>query len=286
MIDQHDKIDDIVRHGRLVFAIAILAFGVENLVCAHSAPDVMHVMPFVPGIPFLAYLTGLVLLAAGLAIAANRHARLAAVLLGILFLLCVLLFQVKDVAAHPADVGVRTVAFETLTMCGVAWMLAGTLPASPSQSHRWKSAENGLIKAGRYLFAVSAIVFGIDHFLVIPLIVSLIPGWLPGGGLFWTYLTAFAFIAAGVSLATGYLARWAGFMLGIMFLLWVLLLHGPRVVSYPRSHNPDEWSSAFIAFAIWGGSWIAASALSTEPQRKSLSPHLVQPASSAPGVSR
>jgi hypothetical protein len=50
-----------------------------------------------------------------------------------------------------------------------------------------------------------------------------------------------------------------------MFLLWFLLLHLPRVVSYPRSHDPDEWSSAFIALAVCGVSWILAASLSEKP---------------------
>jgi uncharacterized membrane protein YphA (DoxX/SURF4 family) len=259
----------ILKQGRLIFAVAIVALGIENLVCAHST---QHVMPFVPEVPMLAYLTGLAFLTAGVAIAINKSARLAAILLGILFLLCVLVIEVSNVAAHPADVGIRTVAFETLTFCGISWMLAGTLPAERFRSPQWESAETALIKAGRYLFAISAIVFGIDHFLVIPVIVSLVPGWIPGSGLFWTYLTAIAFIAAGISLAANVLARWAGFMLGVMFMLWVLVLHGPRVVSYPRSHNPDEWSSALIALAIWGGSWIAACAPSKEAPSKASVP--------------
>jgi uncharacterized membrane protein YphA (DoxX/SURF4 family) len=256
-----------------------VALGIENLACAHSSQASELVMPFISGSPFAAYLAGLALLAAGVAIAINRGARLAAILLGILFLVCVLAIEVSNVAAHPADVGVRTVAFETLTFCGIAWMLAGTLPPESFRSPQWESAENALIKSGRYLFAISAIVFGIDHFLVIPLIVSLVPGWIPGSGLFWTYLTAIAFIAAGISLAANVLTRWAGFMLGLMFMLWVLVLHGPRVVSPRRSHDPDEWSSALIAVAIWGGSWIAASALSQEaPARASVpGPQAVEP---------
>ena len=92
---------------------------------------------------------------------------------------------------------------------------------------------------------------------------SLIPRWIPGGGWLWTQITALALIAAGLSFAAGWFDRIAATLLGVMFLLWVLLLHGPRVVSYPKSHNPDEWSSAFIALAVCGASWILAASLST-----------------------
>jgi len=250
--------DIILKQGRLLFAIAIMVFGVLNVICAHFQQASLQVIPWVPGNQFLAYFTGIALLAAGLSIAANFRARLAAILMGILFLLCVLLLQISRVAASPLDVGIRTCAFETLAMCGAALTLAGTLPAEGRHSRGLETAVNGLIASGRFLFAISAVVFGIDHFLVLGLIVSLVPHWIPGGGLFWAYFTAIAFIAAGVSLATKWLARWASVLLGMMFLLWFLLLHAPRIVSFPRSHDPDEWSSAFIALGLAGGSWICA----------------------------
>jgi hypothetical protein len=80
----------------------------------------------------LAYLTGIALVAAGLSIAANRGAWLAAILSGMLFLLFVLVLQIARVAANPLDVGIRTGAFETLAMSGAALALAGTLPADGS----------------------------------------------------------------------------------------------------------------------------------------------------------
>ncbi len=259
--------ETIVKQGRYLFAISIAAFGVENLVCARSRDPFLPVIPWVPSYPWLAYLTGILLIAASVCIAARIGARLAALLLGVLFLLCDLLLQIPRVAALPWDVGVRTCAFETLAMCASALMLAGTLSAESGSFGRWEGAANGLILSGRYLFATAAIVFGIDHYLVFSLIVSLVPTWIPGSGWFWANLTAIGFIAAGVSIAVRKMDRWASFMLGLMFLLWFLVLHAPRVASYPRVLDPDEWSSAFIALGICGGSWILAWSLSAGPSR-------------------
>jgi hypothetical protein len=256
--------DEILKQGRLVFSVALVAFGIENVVWARFGEAMVPVIPWVPGSPFLAYLTGIALVAAGLSIATNIKARLAAILSGILFLLCVLILQIARVAALPLDVGVRTCAFETLAMCGSALTLAGSLPAEEGPSWRWESAVNGLIKSGRFLFAASSVVFGFDHFLVLGLIVSLVPAWIPGGGLFWAYFTGAAFIAAGVSIATNWMARSGAGLLGAMFLLWFVVLHAPRIVSFPRSHDPHEWSSAFIALGMCGGSWISAWALSAK----------------------
>jgi uncharacterized membrane protein YphA (DoxX/SURF4 family) len=256
--------DSIVKQGRLLFAIAIAAFGIENMICAHSTDAFLPVIPWVPSYPWLAYLTGIALLGAAACIAIRFRERVVAILLGFLFLVCDLLLQIPKVMAAPLDVGIRTTAFETLTMCSAAFILASSLPAEGEGLSRWDGVLNGFLQSGRYLFAISAIVFGIDHYLVFNLIVSLIPHWIPGGGWFWTHVTAIAFVAAGLSIAMRWMDRLAAFMLGVMFLLWFLLLHGPRVVSYPRSHNPTEWSSAFIALAICGGSWILAASLTGE----------------------
>ncbi len=250
--------ETVLKQGRLLFAIAMAEFGIENLICARTAHPSMPVIPFLPSYSWLAYLTGLALLSAAVCIAANIGARLAATLLGILFLLFDLLIQVSRVAASPWDVGIRTCAFETLAIGSLALILAGSLPAKAGVAGFWQRAAKALILSGRYLFAVSAIIFGVDHYLVFGLIVSLVPSWIPGGGWFWANVTAIAFIAAGLSISIHWLDRWAAALLGLMFVLWFLVLHAPRVLSLPRFYNPDEWSSAFIALAIGGGSWVLA----------------------------
>ena len=260
--------EKIVKQGRYLFAISIAAFGVQNLVWANSSEPSLPVIPWVPSYWWLAYLMGIALLAAAVCIAANIKARVAALLVGLLFLVCDLVLQIPKVAALPWDVGVRTCAFETLTMCASALMLAGTLSTEGVSFGRWEGAVNALIRSGRYLFAICAIVFGIDHYLVFAFIVFLVPKWIPGGGWFWAQLTSIAFITAGVSIAIRWMDRWASFMLGLMFLLWFLVLHAPRVASYPRMLDPHEWSSAFIALGVCGGSWILAGSLSAKASGK------------------
>ena len=100
--------EKIIQQGRLLFGIAIAASGVEGVICAHLGLTVRGV-PWFPSNPFLAYLTGIALLLAGLCIVANVRARVVAILLGILFLLYVLLAELPLVAASPKDLGARTI---------------------------------------------------------------------------------------------------------------------------------------------------------------------------------
>ncbi len=241
----------IVTNGQLLFGIAVLGLGVENLFCAHfglTDPGV----PWFPVNPFFGSINGIALSAAGLSIAAKLHSRLTAMLLGYLFGGYLLFLELPLVVRHPADWTAYGVFFEALALGASAWTLVQTLPSTSSQ---WERVLGKVTASGPYLFAVSSIVFGSIHFVVARFIASLIPAWIPGV-LFWAYLTGTALITAGISIAIRRLDQWAGFLLGVMFLLWVVLLHSPRVAR--DIHNADEWSSALIALGMCGGSWIVA----------------------------
>lgn len=254
--------DRIFKTGRILFAISITAFGFQNMLLAHSGGAVTRIIPWLPGTPLLAQIVGITFLAAGVCVALNLKARPAALILGALFLLCEICLQIPRAAASPLDLSLRTVVFEVFCFCASSLLLVGSLIGEANFRGRWRAARRWLILSGRFLFATSAIVFGSSHFLVPAFIASLIPPWIPGPGLFWAYFTGLAFIAAGVSMAINWMGNWAAAMLGVMFLLWFLVLHIPRVMSYPRSQDPAEWSSAFIALGLCGGSWIAATVLS------------------------
>jgi uncharacterized membrane protein YphA (DoxX/SURF4 family) len=248
----------IISKGQLIFGIAIGAYGAEDLICARLGLSVGGV-PWFPLSAFWGYVTGVPLIAAGISIMFNLQARMTATFLGILFFCYVLISELPQVIAMPRSIGTRTVFFEALAMCASSWALAATLP-KVGAVQRWDIILDKLVASGPCLFGVSSVVFGIDHFLILAFIASLVPAWMPGA-MFWAYLTGAAFVAAGISIIIRRMDRWSGFMLGLMFLLWFLLLHSPRVVAAFRSHNPnapDEWSSAFIALAMCGGSWICA----------------------------
>jgi hypothetical protein len=61
---------------------------------------------------------------------------------------------------------------------------------------------------------------------------------------------------AAVAILFNVCARLAATWLGIMFLLWFIILHAPRVAA--AVHNADEWTSAFVALAMGGASFIVA----------------------------
>ena len=256
--------DRVIRQGQLLFGVAITAFGAEHLVCARFGQSVVPVIPWVPGNhPWFAYLVGIGLLVAGFSIEAKVRPHVSGTAIAIFLFGCFLVLWVPQLIAAPLDLGIRTRAFETLTVCAAALMLAGSQSDQASES--WQNSASLFFTIGRYFFAVSAVIFGVDHFFILGFIASLIPNWIPFH-MFWAWFTGAAFIAAGLSIAMGWKARLGAAWLGIMFFLWFVLLHAPRVLSAPRSHDPNEWSSAFIALGICGGSWICASAMSVQQE--------------------
>ena len=144
----------------------------------------------------------------------------------------------------------RTAVCEPLAIAALAWLLPGrrVVPG-------WRTYTS------RYLLMLCLIVFGVDHLIGLEPIARLVPAWIPFH-VFWIGFFGIAFIATGVSIGLDVRRVWGAFGLGLMFAIWVLTLHLPRVLGLygiagaPR--NPNEWSSLFIAIALWGGSWALA----------------------------
>jgi uncharacterized membrane protein len=103
------------------------------------------------------------------------------------------------------------------------------------------------------------LIFGWQHFIYADYIATLIPAWMPAR-LFLAYFTGCAFITAGTAIITNIQARLSATLLGFMFLLWVVLLHGSRCAASP--YNKDECTSLFVALALGGGSFVVALAMS------------------------
>lgn len=248
--------ENLQKVGRLCFAISIIFFGAQYLLYGHFEGGVPIVPPGTSGAPVLTYVLGTILILAGLSIAPSRYARYSAISLGTLLLLSFVFLHCLHASAILHNGTDRTRAFEGLTLSSIAFLFAGLLPKDAKSSVPGTGANWALI-LGRFLFAVSMIVFGAQHFIYAAFIATLIPAWIPLH-LFWVYFTGTGFIAAGLCIATGILAPLASMGLGTMFVLWFFLLHAPRVAAHPR--NGDEWTSAFVALAIAGGSFLLTSA--------------------------
>src|SRR5260370_20093646 len=122
----------------------------------------------------------------------------------------------------------------------------------------------------RIFIAMSLLVFGVQHFMYGGFVGGLVAAWMPGR-LFWAYFVGVAFFAAAACILYRRLARAAATMLGVMFFLFVAMLHIPRIAMH--SHEGNEWTSGFVALAMCGGAWVFASA-SPLDERENADPFL------------
>jgi uncharacterized membrane protein len=74
--------------------------------------------------------------------------------------------------------------------------------------------------------------------------------------LFWAYFVGFPLLAASLSIATKIQVRWSGLLFGIMMVLFVAMVHIPRVLANPRDRIP--WVIVVRELSFAGGAWILA----------------------------
>ena len=229
-----------------------------GLACAGFAAQYLHVLP-PPGPPWypvhhsLSLLAGLALLIVAIGLCLRGAAHLCAALLGSALIVRFLLLHLPDVALHLRDPNRWTGAGEVLAIAGGAWMLAAALPGTRTTLTR-------VLGSGRYLFAAPLLLFSFLHFRYAFFISQLIPAWIPQR-FFWANFVGLCFLAAALAILTGVRRTLAAYMLAAMFLLWVAILHAPRVVAAP--HDGNEWTSMLIALAMAGCSLAAV----REPHR-------------------
>ena len=242
--------------GRVLFSLAIIGLGIETLVCARASThslgpgyEVIPALPWLPAIPWVAYLFGVVWIICGAGLLSRRTLRTAAMALSGLLFLCAFVLDVPKNAANIGSISLRTTAFEPLALACLAWLLAG------------QPTPDLLVRGSRFVLGLSLVVFGVDHFLALGFIAALIPNWIPWH-VFWVAFFGLLFIVGGVSIGLNLLHHWGAVATGLMFGVWVVALHLPRVLGLygipGAPHNPNEWSSLLIALGLWGGLWAIA----------------------------
>ena len=248
--------------GRICFAIGIGAFGIQYLLYGRFVGGLAPVPPWTPGGAVFSYVVGIFLIAAAAGIAVLWYPRLFAILVGGFFLLSVLFLHTWHFRAVVTQGTDRTRALEPLAMAAAAFTLAGTFSQTAAAESRADAPAHFLIRSGRFVFAFTMIIFGLQHFEYAAFIATLIPAWIPAH-LFWVYFTGIGFIAAAVAISLKVFGRLAAMSLGLMFLLWFLMLHLPRV--FAALHNGDEWSSAFVALNLAGACLIISTTVPGQP---------------------
>jgi len=241
-------------YGRLfqiLFAIPWLVFGFQHF---RYAEIVATLVPaFMPFKLFFAYFTGTAMIAAGISFIINRFARLAAILLGVMLLIFILLIHVPKVSASPSDIKIWTRPLQDIALASIAFLLANKL------------ARPGILapiaKAGRYGLALMLIAFGIQQFFDLDFLTAKIPTFLPLR-VVWNYLAGAALVAAGLCVIIDIKTRLAAFATGVILLFINLLNYSYLLANEP--YNPGLWTQVMINLAITFGVLIFADSLPAE----------------------
>jgi uncharacterized membrane protein len=117
----------LTRIGQWAFAVCAVLFGGAHFFYLNlTAPLVPKWLP--PSQDFWAYATGAAHIVAGLAILTRVRARLAAILLTVMYATFGVLVHAPMLLANPHDRGVWSENVLNLTLTGVAWVVADSLP--------------------------------------------------------------------------------------------------------------------------------------------------------------
>ncbi|HEV7491629.1 MAG TPA: DoxX family protein [Rhodanobacteraceae bacterium] len=132
----------LARAARLAFGICALIFGAAHFVYMDlTAPLVPKWLP--PTQEFWAYATGVAHIAAGVAILTGVQARLAAILLTVMFASFTVLVHVPMLLATPSSHWIWNENAVNIALIGAAWVVADSLARGKDEGSARVSKESG-----------------------------------------------------------------------------------------------------------------------------------------------
>lgn len=237
-------------HAYILIAVAAIAFGLIGIVAGGFLKNFVPVPESMSGSKILLYLVSLAFIAPGIGMLIPKTKYSASIALGVVFLLLYLILHLVKLLGNIYDPGFWAASSEMIALaCGAIFAAQVIRP--------------GLHKAyltARYIFTLAFAVFGIQHFMYAGYIASLIPNWLPAR-LFLAYFVGVVFLSTALSLFLSWQSQLFTFLLGAMLLIFVIILHAPRVIASPGTE--PEWVSLFVALAMCGTAF-SLSAVSTK----------------------
>jgi uncharacterized membrane protein len=237
--------------SHLLFVMALISFGIEIFIFRNPLSSLMTIPGSILGYRLLIYIIGTVFIVGGLFIILKIKIRLNSIVILLVLIILTLLFKLPKLINDLFNPNLWTTSFEMIALCGGCLILLGSL--TQTQDKQINKKENIDTRIGSYLFLSLLIVVGIQHFMYADFISTLVPTWIPGH-IYWAYFVGIAFLATAVSIILRIKIVIITSLSGLMFLLWVLILHLPRVIS--NIHTETEWTSLFVALAMSGISFM------------------------------
>jgi hypothetical protein len=238
--------------GRIVFGAAAVLFGVIALMW-HDA-DTWQSLVRIWNVPFgtvIGQCLMVVLIAGGIGILFPRTARLASIVLAVVYGVFSLA-GIPGIIAAPKVYAEYGSFFEQFSLlCGAIGLYAVT-----ETSVARAAATGRLARLGLGLCAVS---FTLAQIFYLKITADLVPTWIPPNQMFWAILTTVAFGLAAVAILINRQAQLALRLMTLMIVLFGILVWIPRLVAHPEVHG--NWSEFALNFLIAGAAWMVADAV-------------------------
>jgi hypothetical protein len=243
--------------GRIFYGISITAMGLLTIYYK-SLPYMLLPQPelLFPGHLQFIYLSGVLLVLAGVCIILNKKIRPVSLWLGFVFLLIFCFDYIPyQLRVNPnfKQLIEWDNALKELAFAGGAFIIAGRFSEKNESGLFWRK----LIYFGPVLFTIPIMGFGILHFLYAKDVSTLIPSWISAPVL-WAYLAGVGLFGSGIAITFKIRPGLISFLLGTMIFIWFIILHIPRVVAAPASDLGGEVTSAFLALAYSGIAYVIA----------------------------
>jgi hypothetical protein len=236
--------------GRIFFGASAMLFGVIALMWYDL--DTWQTLHSIWRLPF-GSIVGACLMAAqiagGIAMQHPRTARLASIILGVVYLLFSLACVPSIIAASNLFERYGGSFFQQFSLlCGAIALYSAT------ETHPAKAVRFG--RLARLGLGVSAISFTLSQILYLRLTADLVPKWIPPNQMFWAILTTIAFALAALAILINRQARLATRLMTLMLGLFAVLVWIPRLIAHPEAHL--NWSEFALTVLIAGASWMVA----------------------------
>jgi uncharacterized membrane protein len=215
---------------------------------------------WINGLVISAYISGTILILAGVCIVFEKKIMPVSLLLGSVLLLIFCFYYIPYefmASANYMHFGEWENAAKELALSSGAFVIAGCF--SKKNENPFIRFLTRLIPLGAILFSITIISFGVDHFLFAKEASDYIPSWV-ANHIFWMYFTGLALIGSGIAIILKIKLRLIATLLGTMIFIWFIILHVPRVIVSPFADRGEEVTSAFLALAYCGIAFVIAGA--------------------------
>jgi uncharacterized membrane protein YphA (DoxX/SURF4 family) len=241
--------------SRVLYAVILMAVGVLGFFKGDFTALWDAVPKGFPARAALAYLCAGVSVVCGAGLLwRGATAPAARMLLGIL-LSWALIFKLPQIIRTPMVEVVWESCAETAVIAAGAWVLyAGAAADSDRRRRNFVTGEAGR-RMARVLYGLALIPLGLAHFAYINETAALVPGWLPSHTA-WAGFTGCTYVAAGLALLTGVLARPAAALSALQMGMFTLLVWVPAVAA--GASSAYQWSEMLVSSALTASAWVVA----------------------------